>query len=196
MSGLYLPALGLEGFNWFDVLLVLIILWSALMGIRAGLARVVVGFIATVVGLFAGFWFYRMVAAQLSPWVPAATFANVLGFLIIFAGALILGSVVSSILGRVFKWFGLSWFDHFLGGVAGFLRGALVVAAVVDMTVAFSPSPAPEILEHSQVLPYASEVSTWLLNMAPRELRDAFTEQMDNLKQFWAKPPDNKSRAA
>jgi membrane protein required for colicin V production len=196
MSGLFLPDLGLEGFNWFDVLLVLILLWSALMGVRAGLARVVVGFIATVVGLFAGFWFYRMVAAKLSPWVAAATFANVLGFLIIFAGALILGSVVSSILGRVFKWFGLSWFDHFLGGIAGFLRGALVVAAVVDITVAFSPSPAPEILEHSHVLPYASEVSTWLLNMAPRELRDAFTEQMDNLKQFWAKPPDNKSRAA
>jgi len=32
--------------------------------------------------------------------------------------------------------------------------------------------------------------------MAPRELRDAFTEQMDNLKQFWAKPPEHDSRPA
>ncbi len=183
-------------FNWFDIVLVLILLWSAMMGVRAGLARVVVGLIATLVGLFAGFWFYRMVAVKLSPWVAASAVANILGFLIIFASALILGSLVSSLLARVFKWFGLSWLDRMLGGIAGFLRGAFVVAAVVDMVVAFSPSPVPQILEHSQVLPYASEVSTWLVNMAPRELRDAFTEQMDNLKQFWAKPPEHDSRPA
>ena len=184
------------GFNWFDVLLVLILLWSAMMGLRSGLARVVVGFVATLVGLFAGFWFYRLVAANLPPWVGSAPVANVVGFLIIFAAALILGSLVSALLARVFKWIGLSWFDHLLGGIAGFLRGAFVVAAVVDIVVAFSPSPAPVILEHSQVLPYASEVSTWLVNLAPRELRDAFTEELDNLKQFWAKPPDDHSRPA
>lgn len=183
-------------FNWFDLLLVLILLWSALMGLRAGLARVVVGFIATLVGLFAGFWFYRVVAVKLTPWVGTVAVANISGFLIIFAAALVLGALVSSILARMFRWFGLSWFDHLLGGVAGFLRGAFVVAAVVDMVVALSPYPLPHVLEHSQVLPYTSEVSTWLVNIAPRELRDAFTEQMNNLKQFWAKPPDNDSRAA
>lgn len=186
----------MTSFNWFDLVLVLILLWSALMGLRAGLARVVVGFIATLVGLFSGFWFYRMVAAKLSPWIGAVALANVLGFLIIFASALLLGLMVSSILARIFKWFGLSWFDHFLGAVAGFFRGAFVVAAVVDMVVAFSPSPVPEVLEHSRVLPYASEVSTWLVNMAPRELRDAFTEQMDNLRQYWQKPKDDHSRPA
>lgn len=184
------------GFNWFDVLLVLIILWSAMMGLRAGLARVVVGFVATVVGLLAGFWCYRMVAVELAPWIGSSPLTNILGFVIIFAGALILGLLVSSVLARIFKWFGLSWFDHFLGGIAGFVRGAVVVAAVVDMAVALSPSPAPRILEHSQVLPYASEVATWLVNMAPRELRDAFTEQMENLKQLWAQPPDDHSHRA
>lgn len=186
----------MAGFNWFDLLLVLILLWSGLMGMRAGLARVVVGFVATLVGLFAGFWFYRMVGVQLAPWVAAVPVANLIGFLLIFAAALILGSIVSALLARVFKWIGLSWFDHLLGGVAGFLRGAFVVAAVVDMVVAFAPSPIPRVLEHSQVLPYASEVSTWLVDLAPRELRDAFTEQLDNLKQFWAKPHEERSQPA
>ncbi len=183
-------------FNWFDVLLVLIILWSAMMGLRSGLARVVVGFVAAVAGLFAGFWFYRIVAQQLPPWIGTAPMANIVGFLIIFAAALILGAVVSALLARMFKWFGLSLFDHFLGGIAGFLRGAVVVAAVVDMVVALSPSPAPLVLERSQVLPYASEVASWLVDMAPRELRDAFTEQLENLKQLWAQPPDNHSHPA
>lgn len=182
-------------FNWFDIILVLVILWSAAMGMRAGLARVVVGFVATLVGLFAGFWFYRMVAVNLAPWVTGVALANILGFFIIFAAALILGALISALFARIFKWFGLSWFDHFLGGIAGFLRGAFVVAAIVDMVVAYSPSPVPLVLEHSQVLPYVSEVSTWLVSLAPRELREAFTEQMNNLKQFWATPPEQPTKA-
>jgi membrane protein required for colicin V production len=178
----------MPNFNWFDIVLVLILLWSAVMGMRSGFARVVVGFLATLVGLFAGFWCYGLVAAKLAPIVRGITLANLLGFLIIFAAALILGSLIAALLGRIFHWMGLSWFDHLLGGLAGFLRGALVVAAVVDMVVAYAPSPVPRVLEHSEVLPYVSEMSGWLVSIAPHELRDAFTEQMNNLRQFWANP--------
>lgn len=184
----------MSAFNWFDIALVLIILWSALAGLRAGLARVVVGFIATVVGLMAGFWCYRLVAEKLIPWVKTPTVANVLGFLLIFVGALLLGTLISSLLSRLFHWIGLSWFNHFLGGVAGFFRGAIMIAALVDILVAYSPSPTPAFLQHSRVLPYASEVASWLVDMAPRQLKDAFDEQMQNLKRFWAQPSDQPSQ--
>jgi len=182
--------------NWFDIALVLIILWSAVAGMRAGLARVVIGFAATIAGLLAGFWCYRMVAAKLTPWIKTPTLANIFGFLIIFVSVLLLGSVLSALLSRLFKWIGLSWFNHFLGGVAGFLRGALVIAALVDIAVAFSPSPMPQALERSRVVPYASEVAGWLVDLAPRELKDAFTQQMENLKQLWARPQDQRSQVA
>src|SRR5919202_858885 len=115
--------------NWLDISLVLVILWSAFSGLRAGLARVVIGLVATVVGLVAGFWCYRLVAAKLLPWVKTETLAKIFGFLLILAGALILGSVLASLLSRIFKWIGLSWFNHLLGGVAGVLRGALIISA-------------------------------------------------------------------
>jgi membrane protein required for colicin V production len=176
--------------NWFDIGLILIVLWSALTGFRAGIARVVVGFIAAVCGLIAGFWFYRLAAAKLMPWVKTVTAADILGFLIIFVGVLILGSLVSALLSRLFNWIGLSGFNHFLGGIAGILRGALLIAALADVLIAFSPSPTPSFLVNSRVLPYTVQISSWLVGLAPRELRDAFTEQMENLKQFWAPPKD------
>lgn len=181
-------------FTWFDVLLVLILIWSALAGLRAGFARVVIGVIATIVGFLGGFWCYRMVAAKLMPWVRTPAIADVLGFLIIFIGVLILGSLISALLSRLFKWIGLSWFNHFLGGVAGFLRGALIIAALVDIVVAFSPSPTPDFLLRSRVVPYAGEVSSWLAQLAPRELKDAFLQQMENLRQFWGKPQNKNSQ--
>lgn len=182
--------------NWFDITLILIILWSALTGLRAGLARVVIGFIATIAGLLAGFWCYRIMAQKLLPWVKTPTIANVFGFLIIFVAVLILGSLLSALLSRLLHWFGLSWFNHFLGGVAGFLRGAVVIAALTDIMVAFSPSPMPTFLEHSRVLPYASEVASWLVSLAPRQLQDSFDEQMQNLRRLWEQPPERSSQVA
>jgi membrane protein required for colicin V production len=179
--------------NVFDILLIIIILASVLAGLRSGLARVVVGLVATVVGFMLGFWCYRMLAVKLTPWVGTPALANIIGFLAIFISVLILGSLISALLSRLFKWIGLSWFDHFLGGIAGFLRGVLVIAVLADILVAFAPSPMPSFLQRSRVLPYASEISDWLVALAPRELKDAFTQQMQNLRQFWAVPSNRRS---
>jgi membrane protein required for colicin V production len=181
-------------FNWFDIALLLIIIASAVAGLRSGFARVAVGLIATVVGLIAGFWSYRIVAAKLLPWVKNPTVANLLGFFTIFIGVLILGALIAALLSRFFNWIGLSWFDHLLGGVAGFLRGALLIAVLVDMAVAFAPSPTPQVLEHSRVLPFASNIAGWLVEMAPRDLKDAFEQQMQNLKQLWEKPAERRGQ--
>lgn len=175
-------------FNWFDVVLIIILIWSALAGLRAGLARVVVSIGAAITGLIAGFWFYGVIAQNLMPWIHSVTVANVCGFLIIFIGALIAGSLLAALLSRIFQWIGLSWLNHALGGIAGFFRGALVIAALIGILVAYSPSPTPSFIEGSHVVPYVGEISWWLVDLAPRELRDAFTQQMQNLRQFWSQP--------
>lgn len=181
--------------NWFDIVLIAVLLWSAIAGLRAGFARVVVGLIATLVGLILGFWFYRILAVKLMAWVKAPVIAAVFGFFIIFIGVLILGALVAALLSRLFRWIGLSWFNHLLGGIAGFLRGALVIAALLDVLVAYAPSPVPDFMADSRVLPYATEISWWLADLAPHELKDAFTEQMENLKQLWHRMHDQHSQA-
>ncbi len=53
---------GEAALNWIDLLLLVVIGISVLTGFAAGFARVGVGFIAMIVGLFGGFWFYGIVA--------------------------------------------------------------------------------------------------------------------------------------
>ena len=178
--------------NWFDAVLILILLSSAVTGLRAGLARVIIGIVASLVGLLAGFWCYGIVAAKLMPWIHTPTVANILGFLVIFVGVLIVGSLISALVSKLFRRIGLSWFNHLLGGVAGALRGILIIAALVDIVVAFSPSPPPSFLDGSRLLPYATQISSWLADAAPRELKDAFDEQMRTIKRFWT-PRQNRA---
>ncbi|HEX4170636.1 MAG TPA: CvpA family protein [Bryobacteraceae bacterium] len=180
--------------NWFDLVILLLILMSVVAGLRSGLARVVVGLAATVAGLLLGFWCYRLVAAYLTRFVGTPAIADILGFLLIFVGVLLLGSLIAALLARIFRWIGLSWFDHLLGGVAGFFRGVLVVAGMAAILVAFVPSPAPAFLAHSRIMPYASQIAAALAEAAPRDLKDSFLQQWNNLKQYWAHPANKQSQ--
>ena len=173
--------------NWFDVILVVLIAASALAGLRTGFARVVIGLAATIAGLLAGFWCYRIVGAKIAPYVSTIAIADILGFIIIFFGVMIAGALLATLLSRLFRWVGLSWIDHLLGGVAGFVRGVLIVAALAAILVAFVPSPTPPFLTQSRVLPYATEVAAALAQMAPKDLKESFLQQWENLKQFWAR---------
>ena len=67
----------------------------------------------------------------------------------------------------------------------GFLRGCLVVAALVAAVIAFAPSPTPAFLNQSAILPYATSVASAIAQTAPRELKDAFEQQLDNIKHVW-----------
>lgn len=174
----------LGSWNWFDIALAVIIITSTIAGLRTGLARVVVGLVAMVVGFMLGFWCYRMVAVKIVPYVHDSGFANILGFTAIFVAVAIAGAVIASLLSNLLKWVGLSWFNHLMGGVAGLLRGALVVAIMTNIIVAFAPSPTPAFLQQSAVLPYANRVAAVLAQLAPQELKDSFEQQMQNLKQF------------
>ena len=145
----------------------------------------IVGLIASIAGVLFGCWCYRLVAARLLPYVGSTPVADILGFFLIFLAISLVGAAIASLLATVFRWIGLSWFDHLLGGVAGALRGVLVVAGFAAVLVAFLPSPAPAFLTQSRVMPYASHVASALAQAAPRELKDSFAQQWSNLKHLW-----------
>jgi membrane protein required for colicin V production len=181
--------------TWVDITLILIILWSVATGVRSGLARVIVSFFAAIAAFLIGFWFYPVVAVKLAPWIANPTLANFAGFLILFVGILIVGSFLANILSKLFEWVGLSWLNRLMGGAAGFIRGVLVIAVVTDVLIAFAPSPTPETLQHSLVVPYVTNVAGWLVDLAPPALKDAFDQEMQNLRQYWNNPSGKPTQA-
>ncbi len=180
--------------NWFDILLLLLVLFSVISGLRIGFARVTVGLVSTIAGLLLAMWSYRIPAAWFQPYVANDTVANVLGFLLIFIAVSAFGALVAAVLANIFKWIGLSWFDHLLGGAVGFVRGALVVAALVAAVIAFAPRPTPAYLSESRVLPYAQRIAYVVIAAAPRDVKDAFENQVENLKRYWDDLPGQKQK--
>jgi membrane protein required for colicin V production len=172
--------------NWVDILLLLVVGLSLASGLAAGFARVGIGFIATILGIVCGFWFYGVAAAYVLDYVSSRPIANLVGFFVIFIGMVMLGAVVGRVLAKFFKWAGLSWFDRLLGGTFGFLRGTVIAIALVTVLLAFAPNPPPRSITDSKMMPYVIDASNILTDITPHEIREAFQDTKDKVKRVWS----------
>ena len=86
--------------NPFDVFIILVLGYSIVRGLFRGLVKEVSSIIGVLGGFYAAYSYYPMVAKLLSGLISEQSYLNILSFLIIFCGILI----VISILGVVIKY--------------------------------------------------------------------------------------------
>ena len=168
-----------------DLIIVAVIGVSIGTGFKAGFARVGIGFLAGVLGVVCGFWFYGTPAAWVHKYIHSVTVSNLIGFILVFWSFLLAGALVGKIFSKLFKWTGLSWLDRLMGAVFGLVRGALITVALVAVLMAFTPKPLPNWMVESQVLPYAMDASGVLAALAPNAIKDAFRDSMHEIRKIW-----------
>jgi len=168
-----------------DLLVIVILGASIASGFVAGFARVGIGFAAAVCGVLFGFWFYGVPAEWVHKWVHSVSASNLIAFFLILFGFLLAGALIGKLVAILFRWTGLSWLDRLLGGAFGFVRGALIVVALVAVLMAFVPKPMPNWMVNSVSLPYAIDASNMIASMAPAGIKNAFSESMDEIRQAW-----------
>jgi len=175
--------------NWLDIVLFLILLLSTVSAVQKGFSREVIGIAAAGIGLICGIWFYGLAGSFLLPYVSSPQIANFIGFFIVFGACVVLGTIVSAVIRRFVKTVGLSWFDRLLGAVFGLVRGTLLCVAVITALVAFAPAvaadSAPVAVAESRLAPYVLSGASFLVALAPRELKDGFHAHYEQLKSFW-----------
>ena len=169
-----------------DLLVVIVVGVSVVAGFVAGFARVSIGFLAAILGVMFGFWFYDIPAGWVQHYIKSTTLSNLIGFMVVFWAILLLGSLLAKLCSKLFKWTGLSWLDRLLGAAFGLVRGALIAIALIAVLLAFTPKPMPNWMVKSEVLPYAMEASRAISKLAPNPIKAAFLESMYELRRLWA----------
>jgi membrane protein required for colicin V production len=167
-----------SGADWIIVVALLI---SVAQAASEGFFQVAFGIAGLVIGYMLAAWQYHRLAAYFAPNLKAPWLGDVLGFLIIFVAVIL----VAGIAGRIARWAmkeaGLSFFDRFLGGVLGLIRGSLTIAVVLLGMTAFTPTS--KWLEGSELAPYFLVVGRAAIWVAPSELRGRFYQGLDLLRQ-------------
>jgi membrane protein required for colicin V production len=175
--------------NWLDVALVILLVGSVASAFSKGFVRESIGLAAAFIGLLCGAWFYRMPGDILRPYLSSRDAANLCGFLLIFVGAILLGWLVSKLVGMVVKVVGLSWLDRLLGAAFGAARGVIVCVALITAIVAFAPGSdpktPPQSVVNSRIAPYMLDAAHLLTMATPKELRDEFALRYEQIKRIW-----------
>jgi len=164
-----------------DWIIVIVLLISVAQAASEGFFQVAFGIAGLVIGYMLAAWQYHRLADYFAPNLKAPWLGDVLGFLIIFVAVIL----VAGIAGRIARWAmkeaGLSFFDRFLGGVLGLIRGSLTIAVVLLGMTAFTPTS--KWLEGSELAPYFLVVGRAAIWVAPSELRGRFYQGLDLLRQ-------------
>lgn len=179
--------------NWLDITLIIVLSFSTIRSFLKGFSREIIGLAAALFALVLGMWFYGLAGSYVAPYVNSARVANLAGFLIVVLTVLLCGALAAKIVSRFVRSVGLSFFDHFLGAVFGFVRGVLIAVALLTAYIAFGPhaetTAAPAAVLHSRIAPWLVEASRYFVAVAPMELKQSFRTQYSRIESALQKKP-------
>ena len=166
--------------NVADWIILLVLLLSVVQAASSGFFQEAFGIAGLVFGYLIAAWWYRSLADHFAVYISSRWLGEIVAFLAIFLGVM----VVAGVLGKIVRWIvkeaGLNVVDRFLGGALGLVRGCLLVAIVLVSLTAFTPSS--RWLQGSGMAPYFLVVGRAAIWVAPAELRAKFYQGLDYLR--------------
>ena len=169
--------------NFLDIVALAILGISVVTALVKGLIVELLALGGTIAGLVCAFMFYPVAAGIILRFDIAPMLADLLGFLAIFIGLVVLSGILSSLANKLLKFLNIKWFDRLLGGAFGFARGYLINLVIFLALTAFPVSE--ELLRSSQLREFFLSGANILATYAPGDMRAKFEDGLDYLHKKW-----------
>jgi membrane protein required for colicin V production len=167
--------------NWLDWILAVVVVGSVLAAILKGFVRELISLASVVAGLVIAALGYQRAALWFDDLTRSHNVALGLGFLVLFVGTLLVGALVSVLARKLIQKAGLQWFDRFLGGVFGLVRGVVVNCILLMVLVAFAIKS--EAVQKSALAPYVTTGARVIALAMPADLKAEFKAGFDKFRQ-------------
>ncbi len=156
--------------NWVDIAAIVIVVFSALLGLLRGLTREVLSVIAWVGAAVIAIWAGPSVTPTLNGWIANPDIAGPAAYALVFVVALVFLSVVGGIIANVVEVSALSGIDRTLGVVFGLVRGAVLISlAYIGLSKAVVPDRWPAPLMQARTTPFAYDGATRIASLLPTD---------------------------
>ncbi|MBD2859056.1 CvpA family protein [Spongiibacter sp. KMU-158] len=121
----------LASFNWADWAIIGVIVASALISLLRGFVKEALSMVSWALAFFITIAFHDPMVALLEPHITKLYVRDILAYILLFIGALVLGSLATHLVSQLVKRTGLSGTDRLLGMMFGTVRGFIVVLALL-----------------------------------------------------------------
>ncbi len=120
--------------NWLDIVIIVAIAITTLIGLKIGLIKAVLSLVGLIVGIILARLYYVPLSEQLG-FIPQATMAKVVAFAIIMLGVMIIAGVLAMVLKWITSVMMLGWVNRIGGAVFGLVLGAILWGAFLTLWV-------------------------------------------------------------
>jgi membrane protein required for colicin V production len=151
---------------WIDYTIMGLILISSVIGLLRGLIREAFSLVIWVVAIWVGLTFSREFSSFLEGMISYPSARIAAAFAVLFFITLILGALISYLLGELVRKTGLTGSDRFAGMIFGIARG-LVVVAIIIMLAGLTPLPKDSWWKESVLIPPFQALAVWLREHIP-----------------------------
>lgn len=156
--------------NWYDILMIVIIVAGFLYGMIKG----IVSEIFALIGIVGGFVVAMKFSFILKPYILPFVKKEIVAVVFSFAVLLILTAVIFIMLGVFFrkalKIVHLSWLDRFVGGIFGIVKG-LVIAGLISLLIFVFLPGGKTFIGKSTIGKYTVNVVRLAIWLLPEKVR-------------------------
>ncbi|MDD7569981.1 MAG: CvpA family protein [[Actinobacillus] rossii] len=143
-----------------DYIIIAIIAFSIIVSLLRGFVREVMSLASWVVAFIVASQFYPYLANLLTQ-IESEYVRNGVAIAILFVLTLIVGAIVNYVISQLVDKTGLSGTDRVLGACFGFLRGVLIVAALLFFVDTFTNFNQNEMWTTSKLIPHFAFIEQW-----------------------------------
>ncbi|HKL53483.1 MAG TPA: CvpA family protein [Wenzhouxiangellaceae bacterium] len=151
--------------NGADLVILGILLVSIVVSLVRGFIKEVFSILVWVAAIFAAFQVAGPLAGALEPIIELPSARIIVAFAAVFVLVLVIGGLISFLVGKMVEKTGLSPTDRFFGGVFGLARGLVIVVLAV-LLLRVTPFAQDPWWNDSRLLPtfeaLAEEARVWL----------------------------------
>jgi membrane protein required for colicin V production len=175
--------------NLFDCFLIAMLAYSTVVAFLRGLILELFSVGGLIAGILLASWNYKHIAIILGHVITTPATAEIVAFLLIIIGVMVLSTLLGKALNRTAHAIGLGFFDRLLGALFGFARGCLFGVAILMAIAAFLPDS--EWIANSRLSSYFLAGAHAVSFVVPHDLQQQILNGAQQLKHNapdWIKP--------
>ena len=152
-----------------DIVIVLVILASMIVGLIRGFVREAISIVTLIVAIWAALTFAPYGGSLVDKWIGSDNLQLWVGRLIIFLGVLLIGGIIGWGVSKIVQSSALSVTDRVFGIVFGVVRGVVIVGLLV-ITGQLTGFQYDDWWGESELIPYGEKVADLIRELAPKGL--------------------------
>ena len=170
--------------NPFDIFIIIVVSYSIIRGLFRGLVKEVSSIIGVLGGFYAAYSYYPMIAQLLTGIIKEESYLNILSFLIIFCGILIVISILGVVIKYLLNVAFLGWIDRICGVGFGLIKGVLIVTVIFIILTTFLSKGTP-LIKKSILAPHVIWISEKMVGLVSDDMKKDFFTKLDEFKKAW-----------